>query len=141
MILCRKNKKLLKRTFHLYNNLYNNNRVYLLPYTQKEMFIEIERKFELTHSEHEKIKSQLKLESQEHIEDIFMDLPDFYLTLNKMKYRIRNGKKELKIDIANISSEEYPEKEAIQKLNSLNIKYEDITQQIYTVNTEREKYT
>jgi len=104
------------------------------------MFIEIEKKFELTDAEHEIIKSKLELDSKENIEDIYLDLPDFYLIFNKMKFRIRNGKKELKIKIWNLSSEEYYEKEAIKKIEALKIQYENIKTSVCTIETYREKY-
>ena len=104
------------------------------------MFIEIEKKFELTDAEHEIIKSKLELDSKENIEDIYLDLPDFYLIFNKMKFRIRNGKKELKIKIWNLSSEEYYEKEAIKKIEALKIQYENIKTAVCTIETYIEKY-
>lgn len=104
------------------------------------MFIEIERKFEFTDDDYSIIQAKLIKESDKTIEDIYKDLPDFYLIHNKMKFRIRNWKKELKIKVWNISSEEYYEEDAIQKLLSLEIEYKDLTKEICTIVTKREKY-
>ena len=54
------------------------------------MFIEIERKFELTDNDYHLIKTKLAQDSQKVIEDIYMDLSDLSLIKNKMKFRLRN---------------------------------------------------
>ncbi len=105
------------------------------------MFIEIERKFKLVDTDHDIIKTNLELVSRSTVEDIYLDLPDFSLILNKIKFRIRNWKRELKIRVWKISSEEYYEKDAIEKLASLEIPYENITEKVCTIITKREKYT
>jgi uncharacterized protein YjbK len=104
------------------------------------MFIEIEKKFELTDSEYEIIKSKLKLKWRKTIIDEYMDTVDFQLTKSWKKFRIRNGKKELKIQIWQISCEEYEWNEAMQKLRNNWYEYDEL-KKIFNVTTHRETYT
>lgn len=104
------------------------------------MFIEIEKKFELTDSELNIIRSKLKLSKKEQIEDVYMDTTSYQLTFNRLKFRTRNGQKELKVKLSHILCEEYYEEEAIKKLKFLGIDYKDMTEHVCTIKTLREKY-
>jgi adenylate cyclase class IV len=54
------------------------------------MFIEIERKFEITEKDLEIISNRCKLIEKKEIEDIYMDTDNYTLLLNKKVIRIRN---------------------------------------------------
>ncbi len=104
-----------------------------------ESFLEIEKKFNLSNKDYNIIKSKLILVKKELINDIYMDTCDFKLILNRIKFRLRNGKKELKIKIWNISSEEYYDNESITKLKEIWYDHKKL-KKIFTVRTNREKY-
>ena len=104
------------------------------------MQIEIERKFELTENDYKAIVKSLIFKTIETINDIYMDTCDHKLSLNRIKFRIRNGKDELKIKSWEISSQEHSETSILSKLKDLWINYEDL-EEIYRVNTKRETYT
>lgn len=102
-------------------------------------FIEIERKFNLSDVDYNIIKSKLDFVKKEIINDVYMDSFDFKLILNWAKFRLRNNKKELKIKVGNISSEEYYEDHAINKLKELWYDLKELIE-IFKVDTNREKY-
>ncbi len=103
------------------------------------MFIEIERKFEITQKDLFIIKNKCKLKSKNNIEDIYMDNKDYFLLLNNKFCRIRNSILELKDRKGKLLSKEYTGKEAIEKLKKIGINFTDL-KKVFTINTFREKY-
>lgn len=103
------------------------------------MYIEIERKLELSDYDYKIIKWKLKLKEAKRIEDIYMDNEEFYLFLNRVFCRKRNWSFELKDMRWNWLSNEYSWEEAIWKLKDYNIWYEELSE-LFTIVTDREKY-
>ena len=107
---------------------------------EKENFLEIEKKFELTPEEYKKISTQLTKAIHEKIEDIYYDTPVYDLTKKWQHCRLRNGELELKVEVGDISSQEIYGENAKQKLTELGFPFETL-QKAYSIETNREKYT
>lgn len=109
------------------------------------MKIEIEKKYDLTLSDSERIKEKCTFISDSSIQDYYLDDNDFTLFKNNYKLRLRNGKYELKIKAvidstaASRSIEIDDEEKIEEQLKKFNLSTDTVTG-VLEIHTQIKKY-
>ena len=100
------------------------------------MKIEIEKKYEITHSDLEIIKNNCEFMETKIIKDYYLDTDEYILVKNNYHFRMRNGLYELKIPSYDKqthldSSKEYDDEDEInEQLERFNITLDDVEAKI-----------